>query len=512
MPKLVYQDSAGIKGSVELGSDPLLIGRANDCQIQTQDGLVSRRHARVIFDGGYWVEDNGSANGVFVGAERVQRYKLRPGDMFRCGHLEVRFELEDVNRTAVGSLSGNIAPMSAGAGQSSKAAVSDPTSALRASGTGGPPPLPANVLTGPPAAPVSLGFPDVSAGPAAPSSRSNELAHLRSELDAERQRRTDVEKERAEAERKVAESLTKVEAAQRTAAEETRKADEAVRRGEEAQRKSEEAARKAEEATRKLVETQRKAEDALRNVAERQRKADEAMRMLEEMNARGDHDAQERLQRRIEQLESELRRKGGGGGGGSSDAGRSTEQERDRLRAKVAELEAQAAARAPLAAAGADSASAARVIALEAEVRQLTDELDALEKKMTPDASKGPSDELERAKRRIEQLESEARRRPVGAVHDDKRLETHRAELESALRQLRDTERERDSLREVLARSNNATPKPSSQVVEFLTTVSDGLADIRAALRAAGDELALEHLEQVRSALRQACGQLNITL
>ena len=48
--------------------------------------------------------------------------------------------------------------------------------------------------------------------------------------------------------------------------------------------------------------------------------------------------------------------------------------------------------------------------------------------------------------------------------------------------------------------------------MENLTAVSDGLADIRAALRAAGDELALEQLEQLRSALRQACTLLNITI
>src|SRR5689334_17792036 len=83
--------------TVEMGTEPVIIGRANDCQIQTQDGLVSRRHAKVIFDGRYYfVEDNGSANGVYVGAERVQRHQLRGGDVFRCGHLEVRFDVEDL--------------------------------------------------------------------------------------------------------------------------------------------------------------------------------------------------------------------------------------------------------------------------------------------------------------------------------------------------------------------------------------------------------------------------------
>ena len=102
MPKLVYHDSSGARGTVELGSEAALIGRATECAIQTQDGLVSRRHARVVYDGSYWVEDLGSANGVYVGSERVQKYKLKPGDTFRCGHVEVRFEVDEMNRTAIG--------------------------------------------------------------------------------------------------------------------------------------------------------------------------------------------------------------------------------------------------------------------------------------------------------------------------------------------------------------------------------------------------------------------------
>ena len=47
MPKVSYHDSSGIERTVDLGSEPLLIGRSSECQIQTQDGLCSRRHARV---------------------------------------------------------------------------------------------------------------------------------------------------------------------------------------------------------------------------------------------------------------------------------------------------------------------------------------------------------------------------------------------------------------------------------------------------------------------------------
>lgn len=579
MPKLVYHDSSGQRGTVEMGAETVLIGRAADCQIQTQDGLVSRRHARVSYDGAYWVEDNGSANGVYVGSERVQRYKLRPGDVFRCGHLEVRFEVEDMNRTAMNQapaanliaasqaaikpvgpgpapppppamIFGDSSMLRGGSGRSTpssssvppgpgdgavqglkgaagasgvmappmssrganQAGPADPTGALRAgspqkqspSSASIPPPAPSPYPEQPSPAPTQMqrqpppapprGFPDVSPVTNVPprSSQSipppppNEAALLRSELEGERQRRIEVERER----------------------------DEAVRR--------------ADEATQQAQDAQVQANDALRKV--------------EELSSRVTDGDSERLRRRIEQLESELKRKGGGGGGG--EALRNAEAERDRLRAKVAELEA----RPPAAAAAAPAPNPdqemetirlrrkvdqlesdlrrarsgqpedkgqgqdARVLELQAEVRRLTEERDAA--KAAGESRQGSSEELEQARRRIDQLESEARRRPVGSVSDEKRMAAQRAEVESALRQLRDTERERDSLRELVSRSSAASgpAKPPQAVVDNLTTVSDGLADMRAALRAAGDDMALETLEQVRKALRQVCSTLGISI
>jgi pSer/pThr/pTyr-binding forkhead associated (FHA) protein len=90
MPKLVYHDSDGVEKMINLGADPVLIGRATECQIQTQDAMVSRRHARIVWDGNYWIEDLGSSNGVFVGSEKVQRAAIRPGDTVSCGSLVLK--------------------------------------------------------------------------------------------------------------------------------------------------------------------------------------------------------------------------------------------------------------------------------------------------------------------------------------------------------------------------------------------------------------------------------------
>ena len=58
--------------------------------MRTDDAMVSRKHARIVWDGNYWVEDLDSANGVFVGSERVKRAPFRPGDIVTCGSLVMR--------------------------------------------------------------------------------------------------------------------------------------------------------------------------------------------------------------------------------------------------------------------------------------------------------------------------------------------------------------------------------------------------------------------------------------
>lgn len=63
-----------------------------DCAIRTDDGMVSRHHARLYWAGNqYYVEDLGSANGVFYQEQRVTRHLLKHGDAVRCGSLWLRF-------------------------------------------------------------------------------------------------------------------------------------------------------------------------------------------------------------------------------------------------------------------------------------------------------------------------------------------------------------------------------------------------------------------------------------
>ena len=90
MPRLTYYDFDKVEKQLDLGAEPVLIGRATECQIRTEDAVVSRRHARIVLDGGdYWIEDLGSMSGVFVGAEKVQRAKMVPGEPAVMGSLVV---------------------------------------------------------------------------------------------------------------------------------------------------------------------------------------------------------------------------------------------------------------------------------------------------------------------------------------------------------------------------------------------------------------------------------------
>lgn len=92
MSRLLWRDAQGVEGSLELDGREILVGRAVECAIRTEDAMVSRHHARIFYlNGQYVVEDMGSSNGVFFQEQRVQRHGLRHGDAVRCGSLWLRF-------------------------------------------------------------------------------------------------------------------------------------------------------------------------------------------------------------------------------------------------------------------------------------------------------------------------------------------------------------------------------------------------------------------------------------
>ena len=79
--------------NLELDSGVVLFGRSDDCQLCTDDPLVSRQHARFeISDNQAFVQDLGSRNGVEVNGERIfQRTSLHPGDRIKIGNQLLSF-------------------------------------------------------------------------------------------------------------------------------------------------------------------------------------------------------------------------------------------------------------------------------------------------------------------------------------------------------------------------------------------------------------------------------------
>jgi serine/threonine protein kinase len=64
----------------------IMVGRDRTCAIVLTHPAVSRRHARITLTGSNCVlEDLKSANGTYVNNTRVERVKLKPGDVVRFG-------------------------------------------------------------------------------------------------------------------------------------------------------------------------------------------------------------------------------------------------------------------------------------------------------------------------------------------------------------------------------------------------------------------------------------------
>jgi hypothetical protein len=78
---------------IAVGEDPLIIGRAPECDVELADSTVSRRHAEVVRDSDAWfIRDLGSSNGTKVNGQGVTDQMLRDGDEIRLGAVHFRFE------------------------------------------------------------------------------------------------------------------------------------------------------------------------------------------------------------------------------------------------------------------------------------------------------------------------------------------------------------------------------------------------------------------------------------
>ncbi|NSW86691.1 MAG: FHA domain-containing protein [Syntrophobacteraceae bacterium] len=79
---------------ITIGRNDVSSGIFND--VELPDRTVSRRHARIVFQGGtYFIEDLGSENHVYVNGRQVRRVPLVHGDVINIGKYEIRFQGDD---------------------------------------------------------------------------------------------------------------------------------------------------------------------------------------------------------------------------------------------------------------------------------------------------------------------------------------------------------------------------------------------------------------------------------
>jgi Protein of unknown function (DUF3662)/FHA domain len=81
-------------GRIQIGPDPVVIGRMPECDVVLSDPNVSRRHAEIFrVEGDFLVRDLGSTNGTRLNGAPVTEGYLRTGDNITVGSTTLVFEM-----------------------------------------------------------------------------------------------------------------------------------------------------------------------------------------------------------------------------------------------------------------------------------------------------------------------------------------------------------------------------------------------------------------------------------
>ena len=91
-PRLIVVSGMMLGLQIELGSDPVTIGRASECALSLQHPSVSRHHCEISRDGDrYFIEDLGSTNRTYLNGKPVRREELHDGDQISVGNNAIKF-------------------------------------------------------------------------------------------------------------------------------------------------------------------------------------------------------------------------------------------------------------------------------------------------------------------------------------------------------------------------------------------------------------------------------------
>ncbi|MCB9715091.1 MAG: FHA domain-containing protein [Myxococcales bacterium] len=90
---------------------PITLGRDEACEVVLLEQAASRQHARLEWvDGEARLTDCGSANGVWVGNERIESRSLRDGESFRIGETTVQLVVDPFRQPTLVSTTDPAAP------------------------------------------------------------------------------------------------------------------------------------------------------------------------------------------------------------------------------------------------------------------------------------------------------------------------------------------------------------------------------------------------------------------
>jgi pSer/pThr/pTyr-binding forkhead associated (FHA) protein len=78
---------------MQVNKDEFVIGRGSkSADLPIKDGNISRRHAAVVFqNGGWYMKDLGSTNGIEFNGTRIDTKLIAEGDMIQICDYELRF-------------------------------------------------------------------------------------------------------------------------------------------------------------------------------------------------------------------------------------------------------------------------------------------------------------------------------------------------------------------------------------------------------------------------------------
>ena len=91
-PRLVVVSGLLLGHEVEIGDEPVIVGRGSDCALALPPPRVSRQHCRIWQEEGrFHIEDLGSTNHTFLNGKAVARGELRDGDQIGVGSNALKF-------------------------------------------------------------------------------------------------------------------------------------------------------------------------------------------------------------------------------------------------------------------------------------------------------------------------------------------------------------------------------------------------------------------------------------